>query len=488
MSPEVLIAAVLLLPLAGAVLILLLGSWPNIRDTVTLLVSLGLFFTVTQLLPNVLAGEMPGLAVGEITAGLTVALSVEPLGLLFALVASSLWFVTTIYAVGYMRANNYGHQTTFYLCFAIAIAATMGVAFSANLFTLFLCYEVLTLSTYPLVIHKRTPEAIAAGRVYLLLLLGTSLVLFLPAVVSVWVLTGTLDFTTGGILSGHAGPGILGVLLLLFVYGIGKAAVMPLHWWLPAAMVAPTPVSALLHAVAVVKAGVFAILKVMVYIFGADALYEAGANGWLVWVAGATVIAASLVALKQDDLKRRLAYSTVSQLSYVILAAAVLSPLSMAGAAMHIAAHGVSKIVLFFSAGAIATATGLKKVSELAGIGHRMPVTMTCFAIASISLIGLPPTVGFVSKWFMLEGAMSVDAWVVLGVLVASTLLTAGYFLPIVVSAFLRAPQKEFAAVSLEAPFPILLALALTAAGTLGLFFFAEPALTLAKLFAGNFQ
>ncbi len=296
----------------------------------------------------------------------------------------------------------------------------------------------MTISTYPLVTHKANEEAVRAGRLYLLLLLGTSLVLFLPAIIATYALAGTLDFTPGGILGGKAGPGVTALLLALYVFGIGKAAVMPLHFWLPAAMVAPTPVSALLHAVAVVKAGVFAILKVIVLIFGVDSLSTTGQSLWLTLVAGATIIAASLVALRQDNLKRRLAYSTVSQLSYVILGAAILAPISVVGAAMHIAAHAVSKITLFFAAGSIHTASHLTEVSQLDGIGRRMPWTMGAFAIGAVSMIGIPPTAGFLGKWFMLTGAMQTANWIAVGVIVISTILNAGYFLPIVFRAFFR--------------------------------------------------
>ncbi|HEY7689841.1 MAG TPA: proton-conducting transporter membrane subunit, partial [Dongiaceae bacterium] len=308
-----------------------------------------------------------------------------------------------------------------------------------------------------------------------------SMVLLLPAIIGTWFIAGTIDFTPGGILAGKASGWVVGVLLGLYVFGIGKAAIMPLHFWLPAAMVAPTPVSALLHAVAVVKAGVFTVVKVIVYIFGIDALQASGAGGWLTYVAGATVIAASLVALRQDNLKKLLAYSTVSQLSYVVLAAAVLAPISVAGAAMHIAAHAVSKITLFFAAGSIYTAAHKTEVSELKGIGRRMPWTMGAFAVGAVSMIGVPPTAGFLGKWFMLTGAIETSQWVVVGVIVLSTLLNAGYFLPIVVTAFFREPDDNPHAEGHahgEAPWPIVLALTATAVGTIGLF--CLPSLPLA--------
>jgi multicomponent Na+:H+ antiporter subunit D len=389
--------------------------------------------------------------------------------MLFALVASTLWIVNSIYSIGYMRANKEPRQTGFYVCFAIALASTMGIAFAKNLFTLFLFYEALTLATYPLVAHKADAAAVRGGRIYLVLLLGTSLVLFLPAIIATWVLAGTLDFTPGGILDGKASPAVIALLLALFMFGIGKAALIPLHFWLPAAMVAPTPVSALLHAVAVVKAGVFSVLKIVVLIFGVDTLNASGQSAWMTAVAGTTILVASVIALKQDNLKRRLAYSTVSQLSYVVLGAAILAPISVIGAAMHIAAHAVSKITLFFAAGSIYTAAHLTEVSQLDGIGRRMPWTMGAFAIGALGMIGLPPTAGFLGKWFMLGGAMQTANWLAVAVIALSTVLNAAYFLPIVYRAFFCAPSTHGHDHG-EAPWPIVLALTMTASATILMF------------------
>jgi multicomponent Na+:H+ antiporter subunit D len=435
----------------------------------------------------VLGGERPQVIALEIVPGLALAYEVEPLGMLFALVASGLWIVNSVYSIGYMRANREPRQTSYYVCFAVAIGSTIGIAFAKNLFTMFLFYEALTLSTYPLVTHSRTAEAMRAGRIYLGLLLGTSMLLFLPAIFVTWYLAGTLDFTPGGVLSGKAGGVAIGLLLALYVFGIGKAAVMPLHFWLPAAMVAPTPVSALLHAVAVVKAGVFSILKITVLICGIDTLNAFSQSTWLTIVAGITVLAASIVALRQDNLKRRLAYSTISQLSYVLLGVAVLAPISVAGAAMHIAAHAVSKITLFFAAGSIHTATHLTQISQLDGIGRRMPWTMGAFAVGALSMIGVPPTAGFLGKWMILTGAMETANWIALFVIVVSTVLNAAYFLPIVFRAFFRdLPKGSHAKKGGEAPWPIVAALTVTAAGTIVLFFAADIALQLSKSMIGQ--
>jgi multicomponent Na+:H+ antiporter subunit D len=395
--------------------------------------------------------------------------------MLFALVASGLWIVNSIYSIGYMRANDEPRQTGFYVCFAVALGSTIGVAFAANLFTLFLFYEALTLSTYPLVVHRQDTDALRAGRLYLLLLLGTSLVLFLPAIIATWSIAGTLHFTPGGILGGKAGAPILSVLLALYVFGIGKAALMPLHFWLPAAMVAPTPVSALLHAVAVVKAGVFAVTKVAVYVFGIETLTRAGANQWLVFAASASLLLASFIALSCDNLKARLAYSTVSQLAYVVLGTAIATTTSVVGAGLQIAVHAAAKITLFFCAGAIYTAHHLTEVSQLNGIGRKMPITMLAFLVASLSIIGVPPFGGW-SKWTLALGAADAGQTIALGAILLSSLLSVGYLLPIVACGFFL-PESEGRGGETtrieEAPVACLIALTITAFLTVVLFYLA---------------
>lgn len=479
MTANMFILAALVLPLVGAVGIVLTRKKANLREAVTLVTAGLLFFCVAQLLAPVLAGQRPELLLVEPLPGLPVAFRVEPLGMLFALVASGLWIINSIYSIGYMRSNREANQTRFYVCFALAIGAALAIAFAANLWTLFLFYEVLTLITYPLVAHTGTDKAKQGGRTYLGILMGTSVLFLLPAVIYIWHVSGTTDFRLGGILPAGMDKSAVAVLLALFMFGIGKAALMPFHRWLPAAMVAPTPVSALLHAVAVVKAGVFSVIKVVIYVFGLDALV--GATDWLVAISGFTIVAASVVALSADNLKRRLAYSTVSQLSYIILAVAILAPLSVVGAALHIAVHAFGKITLFFAAGAIYTAAHKTEVSQLNGIGQRMPWTMGAFGIGALSMIGLPPAAGFVSKWYLVSGAVSQGAWVALAVVLLSTLLNAGYFLPILYRAFFRPLSAEAQAHPHgEAPWPIVLALTLTAAGTVALFFFPDVPLALA--------
>jgi multicomponent Na+:H+ antiporter subunit D len=471
----------LLVPALGAAGIVAAGRWPNLRETVTLVTAAALFVCVLAVLAGLLDGDLPTVVLAEPLPGLPLALRPEPLGVLFALLASGLWLVTSVYSIGYMRAKQEKHQTRFYLCFAIALLGAMGVALASNLLTLFVFYELLTLSTYPLVAHAGTPEAIRGARTYLGILLATSIGLFLPAILWTYSVAGTLDFRPGGVLAGHLGPVETALLLGLFVLGIGKAAVMPVHRWLPAAMVAPTPVSALLHAVAVVKAGVFTLTKVVIYIFGLEFLAGVPAQRILVYVAGFTVIASSIVALRQDNLKRLLAYSTIGQLSYIVLATMVLTPLAEIGAALHMVAHGVAKITLFFTAGAIYVAAGKTRVSELDGIAHRMPWTLTAFAVGALSMIGVPPTAGFVSKWYIIAGAFQNDLYFVLVVLILSTGLSAAYFLPIIHRAFFRpetiVPKHDHG----EAPWPMVAALVFTAALTLLFFFFNGPVVNLER-------
>jgi len=481
MTEELLLLSVIALPVAGSLFIALAGErHRNLREAITLLTATLLFIVVLLLYQTVGSNTHPVIEIIEPISGLAVALTVEPLGILFALVCSFLWIITSIYSIGYMRGNNEQNQTRFYVCFALAIASTMGVAFSANMFSLFVFYEMITLITYPLVTHSGTEEAKSAGRMYLGYLLGTSICLLLLAIIWTWSITGTLDFVQGGVFDNEVPDSLLLILYVLYVFGVGKAAMMPFHRWLPAAMVAPVPVSALLHAVAVVKAGVFTILKLTVYLFGIDELANAGVADWLLYVAGATILIASIIALRQDNLKARLAYSTVSQLSYVMMATAILAPLSIFAAALHIAAHAFGKITLFFAAGSIYTASHKTEVSQLDGIGWRMPWTMTAFAIGSLSMIGVPPTAGFLSKWFMLQGAFTVENWIAIGIIVISTLLNAAYFLPIIYVAFFR--ESDHDGNHGEAPVAIVLALTITALGTIMLFIMPEQLFSLIQL------
>ena len=475
MTAPDLMALALIIPMVGMVLILMSEGRPNQRETVTLITAISLFAVVVQLVPDVYAGGRPELTLFQILPGIEISFVLEPLGMMFACIASGLWILNSIYSIGYMRAKKEHAQTRFYACFAIAIFGAIGVATAGNMLTLFIFYEVLTVSTYPLVAHHQDAESQKSGRIYLGILLSTSILFLLGAVIWTFVVSGTLDFVPGGILEGKLQGPAIGLMLFLYMYGIGKAALMPIHRWLPAAMVAPTPVSALLHAVAVVKAGVFTVLKVIVYLFGADFLRESGYADWLMYIAAVSLLLASCIALTKDNLKARLAYSTVSQLAYVVLGAALLVPMGIVGAGMHIAMHAVGKITLFFCAGAIYVASGKTEISDMDGIGRAMPFTLTAFLIGSLSVIGLPPFGGAWSKYFLALGALEAGHVVFIAVLMISSLLNVAYLLPVVGRGFFAGKRGEGEASGIkEAPIFCVVPLCITAFGCLLLFFFAE--------------
>ena len=377
------------------------------------------------------------------TPGVGLAFRADALGVVFAVLASGLWVLASVYSNGYARATGLKHRPRFFACFAASVGAAIAIAFAGNLLTFLLFYELLTLMTYPLVIHKQTPAAMAGGRRYLVFTLTGGMILT-AATAWTWWATGTLDFAPGGFVADHFGPTALSLLFLLFIIGCGvKAAIMPLHSWLPAAMVAPTPVSALLHAVAVVKAGVFGCIRVVGYVFGADALNGTVVAQSLAALCAATIVFGSLLALREDHLKRRLAYSTIVHLSYIVLGAALLTPLAMIGAILHMVNHGLAKITLFFCAGSIHAATHGEYISHMKGLGRRMPFTFAAFTVASLGLIGVPGLCGFISKMFLIRGAWQASELLYLGVLTLSSLFTAMYLLPIVRTAYLETPAPE---------------------------------------------
>ncbi len=488
-EPSQLISLSILIPFIGALLIVATGKHPNIREAVTLITATVLFSVVLAITDYTFHGVELRLNVAEPIPGLGISFEVEPLGVLFALVASFLWIITSIYAIGYMRGHNEENQTRFFCCFALAISSVMAICFSGNLLTLFIFYEVLTLSTYPLVTHAGNDAAKKGGRVYLGILLSTSIAFLLLAILGTYSLTGTLDFQAGGIFDDSHSKTVLSVLLVLFCYGIGKAAIMPFHRWLPAAMVAPTPVSALLHAVAVVKAGVFSILKVVIYIFGLDELKDLATTDIMLYIGAATILISSCIAMTKDNLKARLAYSTVSQLSYIVVGALLASSIASAGAALHIATHAVGKITLFFCAGAIMVASHKKNISDMVGLGRQMPITMAAFGIGAISIIGLPPMAGTWSKWYLTIGALEADKLFIVATLMISSLLNIAYLLPIPVKAFFNTQSGESKpwtwAETQEAPLPILIALSVTSVGCLALFFYPDPLIDLINLIPG---
>ncbi|MAG29371.1 MAG: cation:proton antiporter [Deltaproteobacteria bacterium] len=478
MDAQAALVASLGLPLLGAVGVQLLGrlASANVRDTWTVLVGLATFGSVIQLIAPVMDAAHPSLWLPGWMSGIGLGFEVEPLGLLFGLLASGLWILTSIYGFGYMRGHDEPNQTRFFTCFAVAISAALGIAFAGDLVTLFLFYEILTFSTYPLVTHAGTEAAVRAGRLYLGILVSTSVLFLLLAILWTGVIADTLRFTSGGILEGKIQGPAAGLLLLLFAYGAGKAALMPFHRWLPAAMVAPTPVSALLHAVAVVKAGVFSVLKIAVYVFGIDFLAKDGLSNILMIVAAVTILAASIRALTLDNLKARLAYSTISQLSYIVLGAALATPAAAMGAGLHILIHALGKITLFFVAGAVYVVAHKTEVSQLDGLGRRMPLTFGAFCVASFSIIGLPPLGGAWSKWFLVTGAFEAGhVWMGV-VFLVSSLLSIGYLMPIVVRAFFKPlPEGETEGLK-EAPMLMLVPILATAFACLLIFFYADAA------------
>ena len=426
----------------AAVLIAFSRRWPNLRETWSVIASVLKFGIILSMLPAVLDGNQYQWTLCQITDTVGLTLRTDPAGMIFAVLASMLWVPMNFYSIGYMRCNNESEQTGYFAAFAICMSAVMGIAMAENLLTFFIFYELLTLASYPLVLHKRNQEALMASRKYLIYTLISGQ-LFLAGVIAVYCISGTMDFTPGGFLTTDMAPRwvLQAIFVLMILAGSVKAAVMPLHGWLPAAMIAPTPVSALLHAVAVVKTGVFAVLRII----GPKLLAEIGVVDVLAWAAAASIIISSLIALRQDHLKRRLAFSTIGQLSYIVLGAALISPLSIKGAYLHLVAHAVMKITLFMCAGLIIARTHRNNISELYGIGKKLPVTMACFTIASLGIAGTPFLVGFVSKWNLALGALQAGKPLYILVWVASALLAAGYLMPVVQMAYFRKdPQEEF--------------------------------------------
>lgn len=464
-------------------LIILSNRTPNVRESWTFIAATLKFLVVISMLPLILSGVQLEYTIAEVLPDIAIRLRVDAMGMLLALVSSFLWIITSLYSIGYMRALQEHSQTRYFCFFAISLSATIGVAFSANMLTLYLFYEMLSLATYPLVTHHQDKEARSSGRKYLFFILGTSIGMVLPAMLFIVHKTGSLEFSSQGIIAGKIDPQTVTLLLLVLVFGFAKAAIMPFHAWLPAAMVAPTPVSALLHAVAVVKVGVFCVARMITGIFGTGLLASLELSTIVCIIAAFTILTASLIALSQDELKRMLAFSTISQLSYIVLGVALLSQSSMVGGLLHIAMHAFGKITLFFCAGAIFVATGVKNISQMVGIGRRMPLTMSAFFIGTLSVIGLPPSGGFISKWHLAIGTVESGQIVMLMVLLSSSLLNAAYFLPVVYRSFFCTPEESmFADKRGEAPVWCLVPTILTACLSIGLFFYPQPFLELADI------
>lgn len=453
-----------LVSLIGAFLILITGEKSrNLRETWTILASIAKFIVVTSMIPFILQGKTLEYTIIFLAPGLPLQLRVDAFGLLFGVLASTLWIATSFYSIGYVRGLNEHAQTRYFFCFAIALSAAMGIAFAGNLLTLFVFYEILTMATYPLVAHKETPEAIKGGRKYLAYTLTAGVVILLTLAI-IYRLTGTLDFKPGGFLAGHASADMLRLLFIALILGFGvKAAIMPIHEWLPTAMVAPTPVSALLHAVAVVKAGVFGVLRVILYVFGPNLLYNMDLWLILAYFVSFTILCSAILALVQDNLKRRLAFSTINNLSIIILGAALLSHSGIKGGMLHIANHGFMKITLFFVAGAIYVKTHKENISELDGLGRQMPLTFGSFTIGAMGLAGVPSTCGFISKLYLCLGSLEAREIIFLFIFLASALLDVAFFFPIVINSFFKKPKENSVPHFDEAPMFMVIPLMVTA-------------------------
>jgi len=433
----------ILCPVIGSIFVALFGKWPNIRECWTMLAAIVQCLIVFSMVPTILGGDIIKYTFFTAFPNVDFGFSIDAFGIIFAITASFLWILVSSYSIGYMRGLNEHAQTRYYFFFCWAIFGAVGVAFAGNLLTMFVFYEILTVSTYPLVAHDQTPEALFAGRKYVAYLL-TSGCFFLAAVILTYHFAGTTDFTNGGIPNlAEASRGALMALFAISLLGFMKAAWMPFHSWLPTAMAAPTPVSALLHAVAVVKAGVFGIVRVVCYIYGIDLMSDLGLGIVLASIAAFTMIVASLMAIAQDNLKKRLAYSTISQLSYILFGVALLNPMGVEGAMLHIPFHGFMKITLFMCAGAIIVASGKTNISEMKGLGRVMPVTMAAFTIGALGMSGIPPVCGFISKWYLALGTLEAHSLVMLAVLMISSLLDIVYFFPIIYTAFFDTPEGE---------------------------------------------
>lgn len=478
LTPQIALALILIIPLVAAIIIPLIGKRaPNLREGVTFVASVFLLGVVGYLCLQVAQGVRPTLHLGTFAGNFDVALKLEPLGATFAAIASSLWIVNSLFTLGYMRGNSEKNQTRFFTFVAIAIFAAMGIAASANLITLFIFYEALTLSTFPLVTHKGDEKAKKGGTIYALILMGTSLALLLPAVIGTHVIAGTTTFQVGGVFPPDTSLLATSILLFLFAFGIGKAALMPVHPWLPNAMVAPTPVSALLHAVAVVKAGVFTMLKVVVFTFGPSLTAATPASTTLSWIAAFSIVMASIIALRQDNLKARLAYSTVSQLSYVTLGAMLAAPFAIIGGGLQIVMHAWGKITLFMCAGAIYTVAHRTNVSQLDGLGRTMPWVFGAFLVGALSIIGIPPMGGSWPKFFLMAGALDSGKAILIAALIVSSILNIIYLVPVAIRGFMKPPANakddaHIAALRKKHPW-VIIPPVITAIGSLILFFYA---------------
>lgn len=426
--------------------VLILYTLRNIKSLyiVHVLISfLSLFFSINALVTKKFLIQTQ-IDVIQIIPDLFISFSLDGLGIIFLITSNALWLMTAIYSHKYLELNKYKNKAKFYIFFTLSMFATNAIIYSSNLLTTFIFYEILTISTYPLVTFKGDDDSISSGKKYLYYLLGTSIIFLLPAIIIIYSIAGTLDYKIGGILTSYNNPLMINILIILLIFGVAKSAIMPFHKWLPFAMIAPTPVSALLHAVAVVKSGVFIIIKVVLYIFGPLILQESGANIIIILFASITILLSSITAIKQDSIKLRLAYSTIGQLSYIVLAIAILAPYSILAATLHLIFHAIGKIILFLTAGIITTGIGIKKVSEMNGLASKFPYTIFLMSLGALIMIGLPPTIGFISKWYLIIGIIESTKIYLLAVIVISTLLNASYYLPMIYKPYFKSFEAKY--------------------------------------------
>ena len=440
----------ILASLLGASLIVAARKKPNLREGFSIGAGVVQLVIILSMVPAVLNGGTLHFTLSSFIPQVSIAFRVDALALLFAATASFLWIVTVFYSIGYMRLHREENQTRFYAAVALTLTATMGIAFAANLFTLYLFYEALTFSTYPLVTHTGTKEAYAAGRRYIGYHLGTSIAFLLPAIIITYTLSGTFDFRPQGVFPVGANTTVLIVLYFMFLAGAAKAALVPFHAWLPAAMVAPVPVSSLLHAVAVVNAGVFLIFRVVFDVFGQELFHQLSLGIATAVIASITIMLASFYALKLDNLKALLAYSTIGQLAYMILGVSLPNQIGETGGLIHIVNHSFSKITLFFAVGSILLASQKTEISQMSGIGRFLPWTMGAFTVGALSIIGIPPTAGFVTKYYLAIGSIQSGWLAVFFVLLVSTLLSAAYYLRVIRTVFFGSPGENDNAASVE--------------------------------------
>jgi len=422
-----------LLPVIGAVIISRIPEKAVKARNATALISVSAtFLVVVAILLHLLKNQLVEFTLVRFMPGLELFFRIDPLGILFGVTASILWIFAIVYSTGYMAKQP--NQRRFFLCFVISMSATLGVAFAGNLFTMYIFFEYLTLATYPLVIHSQTDEATRSGIKYIAYCFGGGgLILF--SLIILQGIVGHVNFAPGGILGATGGEPrfLLTLIFFMVVLGFGtKGAIMPFHSWLPAAMVAPAPVSSLLHAVAVVKSGIFGMTRVLYFIYGPDMLIELNVVNYLAIMVVFTILVGSILALRHTVFKMRLAYSTISQLGYITLGALMLTPVGLFGGILHIMNHAMLKITLFFCAGAVIKVTGKTDVREMRGIGKRMPITMIAFAVGGLGLIGVLPISGYLSKFYLLTGALDADRLVFVAVMLISSLLNSMYYLPIV--------------------------------------------------------